>query len=66
MDMSDLPPYYDLIRLYHADHPNCKVLRFGQWFIVSYARDVTMPELFYEIDTGKAYKMVLDKFYSTP
>lgn len=61
--MNDLPPSHELIRLYHADHPTCKVWRFGQWFINRYARNVTMPELFYEIDTDKAYQMVLDNFY---
>jgi hypothetical protein len=64
--MIKLPPYYELIKLYHADHPNCKFLRFGQWFIVNYAKEVVMPELFYEIDSSKAYKMILDKFYSAP
>lgn len=60
--MSDLPTYFTLFHLYYND-PICKHWRFGQWFINRYARPVVMPELFYEPDNQKAYKLIIDKFY---
>jgi hypothetical protein len=55
------PPFNKLLFQYRSD-PKSAHLRFGQWFIVNYLREVNNPTLFYEVDIANCLD-IIEEYY---